>query len=185
MLYFIHQVALEQAVSSDIRNDRDVDYNQNDLFKRSLTWGVYRKTLVIGRDAEPWLLIGGGLRTMLLVGWDDLRWSGDLPAVISSRFSCSGISSIRVGLQVSWNLRPRRECQNIRPCCFTKTKCTLWILAENHWNKVWNTCECKGPHMGSPGQRWTPPCFLVFNTSKLNSVVCWRNITIANSYWGF
>lgn len=129
LLYFIHlkfTVALGQAVSSDIRNDRDVDYNQNDLFKRSFTWGVYRKTLVTGRDAEPWLLIGGGPRTMLLVGWDGLRWSGDLPAVISSRFSCSGISSIRVGLQVSWNLRPRRKCQNIRPCCFTKTNCALW-----------------------------------------------------------
>ncbi len=184
MLYFIHQVALEQAVSSDIRNDRDVDYNQNDLFKRSLTWGVYRKTLVIGRDAEPWLLIGGGLSNDAF-GW--LRWfemvwrpSCWIPLGFPAReypasglgFKCPEISDLG------------GSARTFGPAVLQKQSAHCGILAENHWNKVWNTCECTGPHMGSPGQRWTPPCFLVFNTSSL-IVLFAEEILLLLIPWGF
>lgn len=153
---------------------------------------VFRETLAIGWDDWTPLLIGGDRRGIFSVGWDGSRWSGNLPAVISSFLLVFLLGNIQHQGWASSVLKSQSSERVLRRSSrhFTnlETQSTLGgILAEYNWNTRLKTLKntartptlgkhprfllYRRAHMGSPGQRWTPPfipvlkCFQLINAA--------------------
>lgn len=165
LLHFIH-FKFTEVLERALLSDRRVDYNHNDVFKCIASPVVFIETFWLDETLEPWLLIGGGPQTTLLVGWDGLRWSGDLPVVISSFLLVFLLGNIQHQGWASSVLKSQTSegVPGHSALKFYKHKVRIVEYWQKDWNKdgklrkVWSY---RKPHMGSPGQRWTPPCFLV------------------------
>lgn len=167
LLHFIH-FKFTEVLERALLSNRRVDYNHNDVFKRIASPVVFIEAFVIGWDTGT-LAPYWWRSTNDAFGW--LRWFEMVwrpsccnflfPAGFPAReYSASGL-----GFKCPEISDLRGSAGTFGPEILQTQSTDCGILAEKkHWNKdgklrkVWSY---RKPHMGSPGQRWTPPCFLV------------------------